>query len=90
MRKTLISLISLVFALTLGAQKTELTVEQHLEDYDYAVKYIEDNYAGFPDKVVDSTRTDYKAMKNRLRAQVANGERPGWNAVAEYSAWLSR
>ena len=71
------------------AQSPELTVEQHLEDYDYAVKYIEDNYAGFPDKVVDSTRSDYEAMKNRLRAQVANGERQGWNAVAEYSAWFN-
>lgn len=89
MRKVLISLISLVFALTMGAQEQELTVEQHLEDYDLIVKYIEDNYSGFPDKVVDSTRVDYEAMKTRLRAQVANGERPGWNAVAEYSAWFN-
>ena len=39
--------------------------------------------------MVDSTRADYEAMKTRLRAQVANGERPGWNAVAEYSAWFN-
>ena len=45
MRKVLISLMNLVFALTMGAQPPELTVGQHLEDYDYAVKYIEDNYA---------------------------------------------
>lgn len=32
MRKVLISLMTLVFALTMGAQNQELTVEQHLED----------------------------------------------------------
>ena len=56
MRKVLISLMCLVFALKAGAQKPELTVEQHLEDYDYAVKYIEDNYSGFSFWVNDSTR----------------------------------
>ena len=83
MRKVLISLMCLVFALTAGAQKPELTVEQHLEDYDFAVKYIEDNYSGFLDKVVDSNRANYESMKSCLRAQVQQGERPGWDAVGE-------
>lgn len=89
MKRLVFSVICLFMALASLAQMPELTLEQHLEDYDYAVRYIEDNYAGFPDKVVDSTRTDYETMKNRLRAQVANGERPGWNAVVEYSAWFN-
>ena len=71
------------------AQLPELTVEQHLEDYDFAVKYIEDNYAGYFDKVVDSTRTNYDAMKKRLRDQVASGERTCWDAVAEYTGWFN-
>ena len=71
------------------AQSSELTIEQHLEDYDFAVKYIEDNYSGFPDKVVDSTRVDYEAMKTRLRNQVVQGERPGWDAATEYMAWFN-
>ena len=89
MKRLVFSVLCLFMALVSLAQLPELTVEQHLEDYDFAVKYIEDNYAGFPDKVVDSTRTDYETMKNRLRAQVANGKRPGWNAVVEYSAWFN-
>lgn len=89
MKRVLYSVLCLMTGLMAMAQLPELTVEQHLEDYDYAVKYIEDNYAGFPTKVVDSTRADYEAMKTRLRAQVASGERPGWNAVAEYSAWFN-
>ena len=85
-------LLNLVLCLFLGlvamGQEPVLTVEQHLEDYDFAVQYIEDNYSGFPNKVVESTRADYEAMKTRVRNQVANGERPGWAAVAEYTAWF--
>ena len=88
MKKLLNTVLFLFIAVLAWAQEPELTVEQHLEDYDYAVKYIEDNYAGFPSKVIESTRADYEAMKNRLREQVVNGERPGYDAVAEYTAWF--
>ncbi len=89
MKRLVFSVICLFMTLASLAQMPELTLEQHLEDYDLAVKYIEDNYAGFPDKVVDSTRADYEAMKTRLREQVVNGERPGYDAVAEYTAWFN-
>ena len=85
--------IFITFCLFLGllafAQLPELTVEQHLEDYDFAVKYIEDNYAGFPNKVNDSTLADYDVMKSRLRGQVASGQSTCWNAVAEYTGWFN-
>ena len=59
MMKRLINFILCMFVGLLSwAQLPELTVEQNLEDYDNAVKYIEDNYSGFPDKVVDSNRAD--------------------------------
>ena len=87
--KRISSLIFIVLmAIVALAQVPELTVEQNLEDYDYAVKYLEDNYAGFPNKVVDSTRADYESMKARLRTQVEQGERTGWDAVAQYTAWF--
>ncbi len=88
MKRLLNTVLFMFIAVLAWAQEPELTVEQHLEDYDFAVKYIEDNYAGFPDKVVDSTRADYEKLKTRLRGQVANGERPGYDAVAEYTAWF--
>ena len=61
--------LSLCIALMAMAQQEPpvLTVAQHLEDFDYAVKYIEDNYSGFSFWVVDSTRADYEATKARLR-----------------------
>lgn len=89
MKRIIISTFCLFLGLMALAQLPELTVEQHLEDYDFAVKYLEDNYAGFPNKVVDSTRTDYESMKARLRTQVQQGERTGWDAVAEYTGWFN-
>lgn len=89
MKKVLNLVLCLFVGLMAMAQSPELTVEQHLEDYDYAVKYVEDNYSGFPDKVVDSNRADYESMKTRLRDQVKQGERKGWNAFAEYTAWFN-
>ena len=86
-------LINFVLCLFVGAmawaQLPELTVEQHLEDYDYAVKYIEDNYSGFSFWVNDSTRSDYEETKSRLRGEVEQGERPCWDAVAAYTGWFS-
>ena len=90
MMKRYLNLVLFLFiGLVVMAQLPKLTVEQHLEDYDFAVKYIEDNYAGFPNKVVDSTRADYESMKTRLHTQVSKGERTGWDAVAEYTAWFN-
>lgn len=88
MKKIAFCVYCLVTVLFSQAQP-QLTVEQNLEDYDFTVKYIEDNYSGIPTKVVDSALADYDAMKIRLRAQVAQGERPGWNAAAEYMAWFN-
>ena len=90
MMKRLINFILCMFVGLLSwGQLPELTVEQNLEDYDNAVKYIEDNYSGFPDKVVDSNRADYESMRALLRAQVEQGERPGWDAIGEYTAWFN-
>ena len=89
MKRILFFTFCLFLGLMALAQMPELTVEQHLEDYDFAVKYIEDNYAGFPNKVNDSTLADYDAMKSRLRGQVASGQSTCWNAVAEYTGWFN-
>lgn len=79
----------MLMSLAAMAQAPQLTVEQSLEDYDYAVKYIEDNYAGFPGKVMESNRSDYEAQKACLRSQVVNGECTVWDALARYTAWFN-
>lgn len=87
--KRIINLVLSLLVALLSQAQPQLTVEQNLEDYDFAVKYIENNYSGFPTKVVDSTCADYESIKTHLRAQVAQGERPGWDAAAEYMAWFN-
>ena len=43
--KRLVNIVLCMFVVLMSwAQMPELTLEQHLEDYDFAVKYIEDNY----------------------------------------------
>ncbi|MBR5170200.1 MAG: peptidase S41 [Muribaculaceae bacterium] len=89
MKRILYFVLCLMAGLLAMAQSAGLTIGQQLEDYDFAVKYIEDNYAGFPDKVVDSTRAAYEAMKYRLRDQVVGGENTAWDALAQYTAWFN-
>ena len=44
--KRLVNIVLCMFVVLMSwAQMSELTLEQHLEDYDFAVKYLEDNYA---------------------------------------------
>lgn len=83
--------LSLCLGLVVMAQQEPpvLTTAQNLEDYDFAVKYIEDNYSGFSFWVNDSSRADYEATKARLRGEVERGERPGWDAVSAYTGWFS-
>ena len=87
-KRILILTIGVLLAMTSLAQGPELTVKEHLEDYDYVVNYIEDNYSGFHNKVTNDTRAGYESMKARVRTQVQQGERTGWDAVAEYTAWF--
>ena len=68
---------------------TALTLEQHVQDYDFAVKYIEDNYSGFFQIVTDSRKTDYNEMKDSLRRQVEQSERPCWDAIAAFMGWFN-
>ena len=88
MRKVFIILNLFLGLMAFAQEPPELTIAQHLEDFDYAVKYIEDNYSGFSFGVVDNTRTDYETTKARLRGEVERGERPGWDAVSAYTGWF--
>ena len=93
MKRLLNTILCLFVAMLAMAQLPELpfelTINQQLEDFDFAVKYVEDNYSGFSYWVVDSTRADYEATKARLRGEVERGERPGWDAVSAYFGWFN-
>lgn len=55
-------------------------------ELDYAADIVERAYAGFPDKTA-GRETEYGALKERLRQQIADGRDP-YDAVAEYLGWF--
>ncbi len=76
--------ISMIFAilLAMSLHAQELTIAQHLEDFDFAVNEVEVSYAGFPTYVNDTTRADYDNMVKHLRDEIEQGKIEGWDAVA--------
>lgn len=83
--------IAIISALlvTMGIFAQELSVTQHLEDFDLVVQQVEENYAGFSSKVTNYNDSSYKAHKADLRNQVELGKRDGADAAAEYLAWFA-
>ncbi len=73
-------IFAILLAMSLHAQ--ELTIAQHLEDFDFAVNEVEVSYAGFPTYVNDTTRADYDNMVKHLRDEIEQGKIEGWDAVA--------
>lgn len=85
--RRLIVFFSLLATITLNAQ--QLTIEQHLEDFDLVVKQVEDNYCGFSTKVNSENLSIYVEFKNKLRNQIETGARNGREAAGEYTAFFS-
>lgn len=69
--KQLFVILTLLVTVTLNAQ--ELTVEQHLEDFDIVVRQVEENYSGFTAKVDSLNHLAYINFKAELRGQVGTG-----------------
>ena len=56
-------------------------------DFEFAVRQIEENYAGYPSQVTDANRADYRSLRERLRGEVRRG-RPGYEAAGELFGWF--
>ena len=77
---------SLLVTIALNAQ--ELTVAQHLEDFDLVVWQVENNYCGFSTKVNSENLSTYVDFKKKLRNQVESGTKKGRDAAGEYTAFF--
>ena len=73
MNKTIFAIL-LAFCFSCGANSQALTKQQILEDYDYLVSFVEENYAPFDAIMQKGYTREYKALKKRLRKQLCNGE----------------
>lgn len=79
----LLELSALLSLLSAGAQDCN----RDSLDFAFAVRQIEENYAGYPSAVTASNRTEYEALKERLRSEVLAG-RSGCEAVGELFGWF--
>lgn len=80
----LLTLFGVVGLLPAAAQ---MTPEKHLADYDFAVRQVEESYAGYPSSVTAANRVEYESLKERLRSEVLEG-RNGYEAVGELFGWF--
>ena len=84
--------IILTILLALTAQLSFATVPDSLkravEDYDYLVSFVEENYAPFDAIMQKGYKREYKALKNKLRKQLCNGDTDFGRVATDYVLWF--
>jgi len=85
-------IIILSIILALAAQFSFAAVpdslKRDLEDYDYLVSFVEENYAPFDAIMQKGYKREYKALKKRLRKQLCKGEADMERAATDYVFWF--
>ena len=64
------------------------SIRRNLEDYDYLVSFVEENYAPFSAIMEKGYEQEYRAMRKQLRQQVINGEASIEKAATDYVCWF--
>ena len=79
-------LLALTAKFSIAAVPDSLKID--LEDYDYLVSFVEENYAPFDAIMQKGYKREYKALKNKLRKQLCNGEADFGRAATDYVLWF--
>lgn len=66
----------------------DTAITYNLECYEFGIKEIEQNYAGFEFKVTDENRADYEQIKQEYRDSIAMGMMYGPVGVAEMCCYM--
>ena len=64
------------------------SIKRNLEDYDYLVSFVEENYAPFSTIMEKGYEQEYRAMRKQHRQQVINGEAGIDKAAGDYIFWF--
>ena len=64
------------------------SIRRNLEDYDYLVSFVEENYAPFSAIMEKGYEQEYRAMRKQLRQQVIYGESDIDKATGDYIFWF--
>lgn len=89
MKKSILSII-LVAASSFSFAATPDSLKKDLEDYDYLVNFVENNYAPFDAIMQKGYKREYKSMKKQIRAQLSKGESDLGKAASDYAMWFYR
>jgi hypothetical protein len=83
MKQIILSLI-LALATQFSFAVAPDSLKRDLEDYDYLVSFVEENYAPFDAIMQKGYKREYKALKNKLRKQLCNGEADFGRAATDW------
>ena len=86
-KKTILTIL-FVLVFSCGANSQALTKQQMLEDYDYMVSFVEENYAPFDAIMQKGYKREYKALKKQLRKQLSKGEADLEQTAKDYVLWF--
>ena len=88
MNKKIILTILLALTAKFSIAAVPDSLKRDLEDYDYLVSFVEENYAPFDAIMQKGYKREYKALKNKLRKQLCNGEADLGRAATDYVLWF--
>ena len=83
-------ILSLILALTaiFSIAAVPDSLKRDLEDYDYLISFVEENYAPFDAIMQKGYKREYKALKKQLRKQLCKGEADLERAATDYVLWF--
>ena len=87
MKKIILTLIFALSAQFLFAADSD-SLKRDMEDYDYLVSFVENNYAPFDAIMQKGYKREYKALKKRLRKQLSSGKVGLEKAANDYVLWF--
>ncbi len=66
----------------------DTAIINNVECYEFGIKELEENYAGFPYKVTDANRAEYEQIKQEYRDSIASGMMYGPVGIAEMCCYM--
>lgn len=86
-KKTIITVLLAIFTLAANAAVPD-SLKKDLEDYDYLVCFVENNYAPFEAIMRKGYKREYKALKKKIREQLSKGDSDLGKATSDYVMWF--
>ena len=86
-KQTIVTIILALVALAANAAIPD-SLKKDLEDSDYLVSFVENNYAPFDAIMQKGYKREYKSMKKQTREQLRKGESDLEKATTDYVMWF--